>query len=245
MTVELSFGPRGAAATISQTASAFGAERMLATSHRVVVLYHRAGPSVQLLGMLAQRGFDVVAARSHIGEDLPDPLSVHAAIVVGAARYSDALRDGSLEAELEWLRQVDAAGGSVLGVGHGARALAVALGGGVEAADRPIRGWVMVDTLVPHRVPTGPWLTWQHDVITLPPGAVQLAHNRLGPQAFRVGRHLAVQFHPEATPETVVDWVTQDDGPIDVSTLLRIVSRDPSVVASCARRLFSTFLSGI
>ena len=100
----------------------------------------------------------------------------------------------------------------------------------------------MVDTIVPHLIPGGPWLTWQHDVITLPPAATLLAHNRLGPQAFRVGRHLGVQFHPEATPEALAGWGA---APADVQSLLAAVRRDHAAAANCTWRLLSSFIAGI
>jgi GMP synthase-like glutamine amidotransferase len=100
----------------------------------------------------------------------------------------------------------------------------------------------MVDTLIPHLIPTGPWLTWQHDVISLPPHAQVLAHNRLGPQVFRVGRHLGVQFHPEATRSSAADWTRPSDGSPEPDRLLDLIARDPDAGTSSARRLFATFL---
>jgi hypothetical protein len=32
----------------------------------------------------------------------------------------------------------------------------------------------------------------------VPPGAIELARSCIGPAAFRKGRHLAIQFHPDA-----------------------------------------------
>jgi GMP synthase-like glutamine amidotransferase len=93
-------------------------------------------------------------------------------------------------------------------------------------------------------VPTGPWLAWQHDVITLPPDAVTLAHNRLGPQAFRLRRHLGVQFHPEATPEDLAGWAGALDAP-DAQHLLDVVKRDPAAAADSTYRLLSSFIGGI
>jgi len=40
----------------------------------------------------------------------------------------------------------------------------------------------------------------------MPPGAKVLAANESGVQAYRAGRHVAVQFHPEVTPEIVAAW---------------------------------------
>jgi GMP synthase-like glutamine amidotransferase len=44
----------------------------------------------------------------------------------------------------------------------------------------------------------------------VPGGARELARTPAGPAAFRHGRHLALQFHPEATPELADRWARQD-----------------------------------
>ena len=145
--------------------------------------------------------------------------------------------------ELAWLRAADAAGTTVLGIGHGARALADALGGEVETLAEPYRGWAFVDTVAPHQIAAGPWLAWQHDVIQLPSNAEVIAHNRLGPQAFRLGRHLGVQFHPELTEATIARWATRDAQSLESTIALTATRRDPRAAAVCAQRLFSTFLN--
>jgi GMP synthase-like glutamine amidotransferase len=178
-------------------------------------------------------------------DSLPDPGSAPLAILAGHDRVSDARARGDLTRDVDWIRRSDEAGTAVLGIGHGARVLAVALGGAVQPAPRPLRGWTMMDTTVPHLIAGGPWLAWQHDVITLPPGAERLAHNRLGPQAFRFGPHLGVQFHPEATPEVVAGWVGAHDAPGEVQVLLNVIARDPAAAAVCTRRLLSSFISRI
>jgi GMP synthase-like glutamine amidotransferase len=207
----------------------------------LVVQPRHGRPAAAFVDVLLAHGLDSAVVTAH-GETLPDPDSAPLAILVGADSLSQAQADGRLDSELEWIRRADEAGTTVLGVGHGARALSLALGGGAVPAERPLRGWAMVDTIVPHIIPSGPWLTWQHDVITLPPAATLLAHNRLGPQAFRVGRHLGVQFHPEATPETMAGWGA---APADVQSLLAAVRRDDAAAANCTWRLLSSFIAGI
>ena len=61
---------------------------------------------------------------------------------------SDDDRAGRLATELDWLRQADRAGTAVLGVGFGAQALAVALGGGVTRAEG-CYGWLWLSTSRP------------------------------------------------------------------------------------------------
>lgn len=206
-----------------------------------VVQPRHGRPAAAFVDVLLAHGLDSAVVTAH-GETLPDPGSAPLAILVAADSLSQARADGRLDSELEWIRRADEAGTTVLGVGHGARALALALGGAVTRAERPLRGWAMVDTIVPHIIPSGPWLTWQHDVITLPPAATLLAHNRLGPQAFRAGRHLGVQFHPEATPEVMAGWGA---APADVQSVLAAVRRDDAAAADCTWRLLSSFIAGI
>jgi GMP synthase-like glutamine amidotransferase len=95
----------------------------------------------------------------------------------------------------------------VLGVCFGAQALATALGGSVEPSPRPEIGWTDIETDIPTVVPPGPWFQWHYDRCVLPPGAVELARNAVGPQAFRAGRSLGVQFHPEITTAMVRGWL--------------------------------------
>ena len=206
----------------------------------VLVLQHGGeAPSAQLLGVLAERGIEPVVRDVTCAADLPAYRPVQAVIVVGWPRADEAAAAGYLEAEAGWLRRVDRAGATILGLGHGARVLALALGGGLREAERPIRGWVMVDTSLPHVIATGPWLTWQYDIISLPAGARVLAHNRLGAQAFSLGRHLGVQFHPEATPAMAASWAARHDVPVDVQGLLGATGHDVAADALRTRRLLA------
>jgi GMP synthase-like glutamine amidotransferase len=177
----------------------------------LVVLHEGADLGGRLVQSLSRLRSAPVIARAESGEALPDPATFRLAVLVGSASFTDALGSGQLASEVDWIRQANAAGTAVFGIGHGARALAYAFGGTVEPAPQPHRGWTLVETTVPHRIAAGPWLAWQRDVITLPDGAEVLAENRLGPQAFRIGRHVGVQFHPEATPNAIRRWARRSE----------------------------------
>jgi len=112
-----------------------------------------------------------------------------------------------IDEELAWLRRADAAGVPVLGICFGAQMLAATFGGTVEHAGRQEIGWVMVDTEDPDLIPPGPWLEFHHDRCLPPAGATVLARNNLGVQAYRLGRHLAVQFHPEVDGDQFRLWL--------------------------------------
>jgi GMP synthase-like glutamine amidotransferase len=51
-----------------------------------------------------------------------------------------------------------------------------------------------------------PWFQFHHDEISPPAAAVELARNASGTQAFRLGRGLGVQFHPEMTARLLASW---------------------------------------
>jgi GMP synthase-like glutamine amidotransferase len=137
-----------------------------------------------------------------------------------------------IDAELDWLRAADAAGVPVLGICFGAQALAAALGGRVEPAPRPEIGWTMIEPADPELIEPGPWLEFHNDQCIVPPNATVLARNELCVQAFAVGRHLAVQFHPEVDGAQVRRWL--DDGGARAA---RRAGQDPAALAAQSEAL--------
>lgn len=201
-------------------------------------------PGGLLLDVLTDHGLRAGTVRVDRDEPLPDPRSLALGIVLGTANsvvYNRASR--WLETELEWIRRADRAGTAVLALGSGAHALAAALGGGVEPARRPRRGWIRVETTAPDVIARGPWLAWNEGVIQLPTGAELLAYDRVGPQAFSMRGHLGVQFHPEVKPETVAGWVSFRRGePLDGQAVLEATSRERLAAAAASRRLIAAFI---
>ncbi|MDY7106542.1 MAG: type 1 glutamine amidotransferase [Actinomycetota bacterium] len=175
--------------------------------HRTVAVVHGPRDPRGTLGSLIG-AFDgrtelqfVVAGR----DPFPDPSTVDLGIVMGsgASAYDDTVP--WLADELQWLSRM-ADESSVLGVCFGAQALARALGGSVGRATEAELGWVTVETDDPALVGPGPWFEFHFDRFTTPPAANELARNRVGAQAFRYGRSLAVQFHPEISPRALDAW---------------------------------------
>jgi GMP synthase-like glutamine amidotransferase len=114
--------------------------------------------------------------------------------------------------ELDWLRAADAACVPVLGICFGGQALCAAFGGTVEKSPRPEIGWTMISPVPGAEVPAGPWLEFHGDRCLLPPSARLLAENDLCVQAFTIGRHLGVQFHPEVDGEQLKRWLYSGGG---------------------------------
>jgi GMP synthase-like glutamine amidotransferase len=147
---------------------------------------------------------------------------------------------------LDWVRAADAAQLPILGICFGAQALSAALGGAVYRLDAPEIGWVRIATADAERVPAGPWLAWHEDGLRPPPLAYELASNAAGTQAFCLRRHLAVQFHPEVTPDIVAGWASFPNSRLaetgqTAEELVAASARESEASAERAQRLFDGF----
>jgi len=213
----------------------------------VLILQHQDNaPPGLLLDVLRARRLGWRTTHLDRAERLPDPSSVAFAVVLGSDHSADETQHQWITAEIGWLRSAHAAGTAILGLGFGAQALAVALGGGVERAEVPRRGWRLVSTEAPQIIAPGPWFAWHDDVIRVPLGAQILAYDDNGPQAYRAGHHLGVQFHPEITPETITEWVYGETRLVlDTQGVLEATSREFKAATVAAHHLFSTFAASV
>jgi GMP synthase-like glutamine amidotransferase len=137
----------------------------------------------------------------------------------------------------------------VLGICFGGQHLARALGGTVGPAARPEVGWMAVESLAPEIVGEGPWLQWHRDAFTTPPGAELLARSAVCDQAFRLGPHLGVQFHPEVDAAVVADWAAHYPESLaragtDADAVLAGSVAHARSARAHAWRLFDAFLAG-
>ncbi|MEO5900039.1 MAG: gamma-glutamyl-gamma-aminobutyrate hydrolase family protein [Ilumatobacteraceae bacterium] len=112
----------------------------------------------------------------------------------------------SVDAEIALVRAAHESGIPILGICFGNQVMARALGGTVERARTPEIGWYDVVSDVPEAIASGPWLQWHSDVVIVPGAATELARSVVGPQAWRLGRSLCTQFHPEATETMLATW---------------------------------------
>jgi GMP synthase-like glutamine amidotransferase len=175
----------------------------------IVVRHHDFDDGGFIEDAFRARGAELRAHLFPADGPLPSLDGVDHVVVLGAvwSVYDDKAIGHWIEDELDWLRKADAAGVPVLGICFGAQALTAALGGQVEAAPRSEVGWTLVETLDPDVVEEGPWLEFHGDRCLPPHGARLLARTEVCVQAFSVGPHLAVQFHPEPDAAQVTRWL--------------------------------------
>ena len=215
---------------------------------RVLVIRHHDIDSAGFIADAFQaRGAELCVHLFPDDGPLPALDGVDHVVVLGAVNSVND-PDPWIAQELAWLRAADAAGVPVLGICFGAQTLCAALGGRVEAMGRHEIGWVLVDSVDHDVIPAGPWLEFHNDRCLPPPDAAVLARNDVAVQAFGIGPHLAVQFHPEVDGPQLKRWLDAhtDSGPgtlgIDPDQFLADTIREEPAARDRADRLVAAFL---
>ena len=180
--------------------------RALIVEHDPLSTPERVGESLERRGFALDVFVVVEDARApEVTAAFPD--ADHDLVVLMGAPWSvyDARLRGWVTPELDFIRDRAGAGAPMLGICFGAQAISVALGGAVRRSNRPEHGWGQVGSKI-EEIADGPWFQFHHDEIFLPAGADELARNGSGTQAFRFGRSLGVQFHPEMSESLIAAW---------------------------------------
>lgn len=153
---------------------------------------------------------DYIVVRPDLGETLPDPATISAAILSGSWAMVTDHADWS-ERTAAWVRHAVAERLPLLGVCYGHQLMSYALGG--EVGDNP-KGWerglsslktraeILHDPLLASLpMQFSAWLSHRQSVLTPPPGAKVLAASAQDDcQIIRYSAQaLSVQFHPEFT----------------------------------------------
>ena len=182
---------------------------------RVLCLTHIAfeGPG-RIAAWVNARGHSLNVMRADLAGAFPDVELTDMVVAMGGPMSAnDSLT--WLRNEIAFLEQALRAQKPVLGVCLGAQLLARIFGARVYAAGTKEIGWWPVRSAeaktgsMPPLPPIFRPLHWHGETFDLPSGAVRLAESdAIANQAFTLNRHvMGLQFHLEATPESVADIV--------------------------------------
>ncbi len=212
-----------------------------AAMKRVLIRQHvGTAPAALLAEWLDARGIPYEVQKTWLAPSVPEPEDYAFIASLGHDHMASDVHVPAVAAERELLARAVERGVPVLGLCYGGQVLAAVLGAEVGPAPVAELGWREVETDDPAVVPSGPWLEWHYERFCTPPGATELARTADAPQAFRIGPHLGVQFHPEATVEIVEDWA-RADGVEGVPLAVPSAAREAA--AAAAFRLFDGFLA--
>ncbi|MDE2281977.1 MAG: type 1 glutamine amidotransferase [Actinomycetales bacterium] len=203
------------------------------TRRRALVLRHHLEDRPGLVGdALMARGFDLDVKLFGQASPTPSLEGVDLVVILGS---SSAVYDRDVERawfarELALIERADRLGISVFGICFGAQALCRSFGGVVKPGDSPEIGWYRVVPTADSPIVPGPWFEYHFDVCTLPVAATTWATTSHCVQAFAIGRHVGVQFHPELDAAQLSDWFGA--GGDDARTL----GYDPTALIEQTRR---------
>jgi GMP synthase-like glutamine amidotransferase len=209
----------------------------------VVLQNEDAAPAALLGDWLRKRGLPYRTVPVWEAGVPEDPRGFAWVAALGAEDSVTQAEPAWVPAEIEFLRRAVDADVPVLGLCFGGQALSAAVGGEISPAEPPSIGWLEIETGDPDVVPAGPWAHFNREIFSVPAPAEQLARSPRGPGAIRLGPHLGLQFHPEATPAVVNRWAEGEAGK------LASLGIDPAEIraqgerwgAQAARRAFDLF----
>ncbi len=180
---------------------------------RALIIRHHVEDDAGLVGTaLVERGFTletIMLDHEHRGSIRID---VDAIVVLGSnnAVYDVEVRTTWLDEELLALRRAHDAGVAIFGICFGAQALCVMFDGAVERATNVEEGWFTIDVIAGCEISRGPWFEYHGDHCLVPSSARVLARTSDAVQVFAIGRHLAVQFHPEVDADQLARWFASE-----------------------------------
>jgi GMP synthase-like glutamine amidotransferase len=211
-----------------------------------LILQHApTGPAGRLAAWADERGLPYHVHHSWEEPPAHDPREYGWISSLGsAASVNDA--EPWIAAELDLLRRAVDADVPVLGLCWGAEALSKVMGGAVDRAPIAEKGWLTIETADPE-IPAGPWLFYHWEIFTVPDGATTIGTSPAGPAGFRIGPHLALQFHPEADAVTASGWADHDESQDETSraALREQGERCDGEAGSLAPALFDAWWAGV
>jgi GMP synthase-like glutamine amidotransferase len=211
----------------------------------LILQHDHDAPAGVLAEWAGARGWTLEVVRHDRGETAPPSLAGFDRLVsLGSACHAGDNAVPWQDEERRTLRLAADEQVPVLGICFGGQSLALALGGAVRRAARAELGWVSAGTAAPELVDDGPWLSWHVDEILPPAGAEVLARNEVCVQAWRLGPHVGLQFHPEVDEAIVAGWIAAapQDPPVPADLAQQTAALAPDA-RERAFRLFDQLLT--
>jgi len=138
-------------------------------------------------------------------------------------------------------------GVSVFGICFGSQMLCEHFGGHVERAPEGEVGWFAVEVESTASFSPGPWFEYHFDHCVVPETASVVARSPRAVQAFTVGPHFGVQFHPEVDAAQLTDWFLEDEaarnGTIDAQVHIAAAASRHDELVRNADELVGWFLA--
>lgn len=186
---------------------------------------HFEGPGC-IAEWAADKGHELTATRLHLNENFPDIDTIDWLIILGGPMSAnDGYEISWINPEKEFIKKAIDAGKIVIGICLGSQLIASVLGGTVYANIHKEIGWfpivppdnhpnILFDKEIEYSV-----FHWHGETFTLPDATRLLASSvACTNQAFSFGENvIGLQFHFEATAETLQQMITFDNGDIDGS----------------------------
>jgi GMP synthase (glutamine-hydrolysing) len=185
------------------------------SSPRILVLQHseHGGPG-SVATCAEERGLPVAVVRLDRGESLPSLEGVSGLVVLGGPDEAGEGADWE-RPERHLIAEALRVGVRVLGICHGAQALARSQGGRTVTGTTTrvgmgrvaIPSWAVSDPLLGPEAPVMDCFWWYRDGVDLPAGALPLAGDETsGDLAFRIGRGWGLMFHVEVDKTLAEAW---------------------------------------
>lgn len=218
---------------------------------RALVLRHHLEDHTGLIGeVLETRGFEVDLRMMNAESPTPALDGYDLMVILGSksAVYDKEVGASWFGRELDLIADAEQRNLPIFGICFGAQALCLYHGGTVEPSEYPEIGWFEVEAVNNSTIASGPWFEFHFDRCILPESAELLATSPRAVQAFRVGRHLGVQFHPEIDHLQLRDWLAGGDDEarefgIDVDELIDRTARETPAARERARVLLDVFFT--
>ncbi|MFE4108091.1 glutamine amidotransferase-related protein [Almyronema epifaneia] len=187
--------------------------------NQVLLVVHQETSNPGLVGhFLKTKGYALDMRCPALGDELPQSLEEHAAVVVfgGPMSANDDHTLPFIRQELDWIEQVLAAEKPFLGICLGAQLLTRVLGAQVRSHPQAIREigyYPITPTAAGKEYFQTPMHVyhWHQEGFEIPLGATLLAEGEnFANQAFCYGDFaFGLQFHPEITAEMIDLWTTK------------------------------------